>query len=322
LCEYRETAPGMDSPILGLHHVTATVGDAQADLDFAVDAVGLRLVKKTVNFDNHHVYHFYYGNERGTPGTLWTTFPYKGHGVRTGSRGAGQVTVTSFSVPKGSLPFWKARLDERAIAVEETAPRFDEESIVFADPSGLVIELVANDTDPRQAWTASVGFEAAVRGLHSVTMTIRSPAKTLAFMTEVLGFTVVNEMDGRTRLAVNGHGPGKTIDVIHAPHAGASVNGLGTVHHVAMAVATSDDQIRVREELVRRGCQVTGVLDRQYFTSIYFREPGGVLFEVATLLPGFLVDEALEDLGRALMLPPWEEPNRPSIEAGLAKVVA
>jgi glyoxalase family protein len=311
----------MNSPILGLHHVTATVDAAQADLDVYVGALGLRLVKKTVNFDNHHVYHFYYGNERGTPGTLWTTFPYKGHGVREGFRGAGQITVTSFSVPAGSLPFWRARLRERALPAEDAPPRFAEESIVFADSSGLLIELVANNRDSRQGWAAGVGAEAAIRGLHSVTMTIRSPAATLAFMTEVLGFTVVNEIEGRTRLTVNGDEPGKTIDVVHAPHAGAAINGLGTVHHVAMAVATGEEQVRVRKELLARGCQVTSVLDRQYFTSIYFREPGGVLFEVATVPPGFLVDEPLADLGRSLKLPSWEEPNRSSIEAGLAKVV-
>jgi glyoxalase family protein len=311
----------MDSPILGLHHVTATVADAQADLDFSIDALGLRLVKKTVNFDNHHVYHFYYGDERGTPGTIWTTFPYRGHGVRLGTKGAGQITVTSFSVPEGSLDFWKARLRERAIPAQDAEPRFGEESIVFPDPSGLFIELVATARDTRPPWTASaVAANSAIRGLHSVTMNIPSPATTVEFMTHVLGFKVVNEMEGRIRLAVSADQPGKTMEIVHAPRTPRAINGLGTVHHVAMAVATSEEQLRVRKELLQLGYQVTDVRDRQYFTSIYFREPGGVLFEIATVPPGFTLDEPLACLGQDLKLPPWEEPNRSEIEAGLDKV--
>jgi glyoxalase family protein len=314
-----------DSPIRGLHHVTATVNDAQADLDFCVEALGLRLLKKTVNFDNHHVYHFYYGDEGGTPGTIWTTFPYKDHGVPIGRKGAGQITVTSFSVPSGSLPFWKARLQARGVAVEDGEPRFGDTSIVCVDPSGLAIELVANDRDTREPWTgggiAGEAADVAIRGIHSVTMTLLSPVKTVDFMTSVLGFSVVNEMDGRIRLAVNGDEPGKAMEILHRPDARLAANGLGTVHHVAMAVPGANEQLRLRAELVRRGYRVTEVMDRQYFQSIYFREPGGVLFEIATMRPGFAVDEAPKDLGRGLKLPSWEEPNRSSIEAGLAPVV-
>jgi glyoxalase family protein len=310
----------MDSPIKGLHHVTATVDDAQADLDFCIDGLGLRLVKKTVNFDNHLVYHFYYGDERGTPGTIWTTFPYKGYGVPVGSKGAGQVTVTSFSVPAGSLDWWKARLAGRGAAVQEVPPRFGEESIVVSDPSGLVFELVANGRDRRTPWTRDVSAETAIRGLHSVTLTIAEPPRTIEFMTGMLGFVVVNEMEGRTRLAVNGDEPGKTVEIVHAPDAPRARNGLGTVHHVAMAIPTAEDQLKIREELLRWGAGVTDVRDRQYFKSIYFREPGGVLFEIATLAPGFDVDEPLASLGRDLKLPPWEEPHRSMIEAGLDKI--
>ena len=309
----------MDSPILGLHHVTATVDAAQADVDFSVDALGLRLVKKTVNFDNHHVYHFYYGDEHGTPGTIWTTFPYKGYGVPVGRKGAGQVTATSFSVPAGSLDFWRSRLRARGISVEDREPRFGEDAIACVDPSGLVIELVAAMRDVREPWTAGgVGANAAVRGLHSVTMTIPSPAKTVAFMTSVLGFAVVNEMEGRMRLVVGADQPGNIIEIVHPS---AALNGLGAVHHVAMAVSGPDEQLRLRAELVRLGHNDTPVRDRQYFQSIYFREPGGVLFEIATLQPGFAVDEDLSQLGTALKLPPWEEPHRPSIEAGLTPIV-
>jgi glyoxalase family protein len=305
-------------PILGLHHVTATVNEAQADLDFSIDALGLRLLKKTVNFDNHHVYHFYYGDERGTPGTIWTTFPYHGRGVPVGTHGAGQISVTSFSVPAGSLDFWKARLRACSIPVGDVEPRFGEESIVARDPSGLAIELVANDSDARKGWTAGgIAPDKAVRGLHSVSLIIRSPGRTVELLTDLLGFEVVNETAGRTRLSVNGAGAGKTIDIIHGPDAQAASNGLGTVHHVALAISSGDEQARLRQELLRRAYKVTDVLDRQYFQSIYFREPGGVLLEVATVQPGFTVDEALSSLGQNLKLPPWEEPNRAAIEAGL-----
>lgn len=311
----------MDSPVLGLHHVTATVADAQTDLDFCLDALGLRLVKKTVNFDNHHVYHFYYGNEQGSPGTIWTTFPYWGHGVPVGAKGAGQVTTTSFSVPAGSLEFWRARFRTLKLTPQDGPSRFGDDTITVVDPSGLNIELVANGRDLRAPWTGGgIGAEAAIRGLHSATMTLASPPATIAFMREFLGFDVVNEAERWTRVAVNGDEPGKRMELLHAPDAARAKNGLGTVHHVAMAIATADEQLRLRAELVQAGVTVTEVRDRQYFQSIYFREPGGVLFEVATMQPGFAVDEAPGELGRELQLPPWEEPNRQAIEAGLDKV--
>jgi glyoxalase family protein len=307
--------------ILGLHHVTATVDAAQDDLDFYRDALGLRLVKKTVNFDNHNVFHFYYGNETGTPGTIWTTFPYGGWGVPAGIKGAGQIGVTSFSVPAGSLGAWTDRLRARDIVTAEDQTRFGEESITFADPSGLLIELVATDRDRRTPWTgAGIDEDRAIRGLHSVTMVVRAPDRSVEFMTGRLGFRVGETVGDRVRLTVNGDGPGKTIEIVSNERAPAARNGLGTVHHVAMAVAEAAEQLRLREELVELGLSVTPVMDRQYFQSIYFREPGGVLFEVATVRPGFLVDEDMSQLGCALKLPPWEEPNRKSIEAGLPPV--
>ena len=307
--------------ILGLHHVTATVDDAQDDLDFGVGGLGLRLVKKTVNFDNHHVYHFYYGDQRGTPGTIWTTFPYKGRGVPQGRKGAGQVTVTSFSVPTGALQFWRARLSARGIAVSDVEPRFGEPAIRFSDLSGLVFQLVATDRDSRAPWVAEgVDADAAIRGLHSVTIVVQDAAKTLDLMTTLLGYEVAAEMDGRYRLAAGGDAPGHFIDVAHDKTAAPMVNGIGTVHHVAMAVATEDEQLQLRAELLRYGARVTEVRDRCYFKSIYFREPGGVLFEIATIQPGFTADEDVSVLGRSLKLPPWEEPHRADIEASLAPV--
>jgi len=311
----------MIHPILGLHHVTATVGDAPADLDFCVELLGMRLVKKTVNFDNHDVYHFYYGTERGVPGTIWTTFPYKGRGVRVGVKGADQVVTTSFSVPASSLPFWRRRFNEAGVDARDAEARFGEASIRIDDPSGLRFELVATGRDSRAPWTGS-GVEPieAIRGLHSVTMAIRSLGHTLELMTGLLGYTVVGERDNWTRVAVGGDGPGHWIDIVVDPDAEAAVNGLGTVHHVATAISTDDEQRRLRDELLHMGLQVTDIRDRCYFQSIYFREPGGVLFEVATMQPGFTVDEDVSVLGRALKLPPWEEQHRVTIEASLPPV--
>ena len=311
----------MTATILGLHHVTATVDDAQSDLDFGISALGLRLVKKTVNFDNPGVYHFYYGNERGTPGTIWTTFPYRPRGIHAGTKGSGQVTVTSFSVPEGSLERWKTRLREQGFTVADAPPRFGEDSVVVTDPSGLAIELIGTKLDDRAPWIGhGLDEQSAVRGIHSVTMNIADTHPTLAFMHEWLGFSVTQEMEGRTRVSVNGEGPGKSIDILAQPRAPLAVNGIGTVHHVAMAIGSEEEQLALRDALVTRGIEVTPVMDRSYFRSIYFREPGGVLFEVATTAPGFAVDEPVAELGLGLKLPPWAEPKREEIEAALPPI--
>lgn len=311
----------METPILGLHHVTATVAEAQPDLDFFAGVVGLRLVKKTVNFDNRGVYHFYYGDERGAPGTLMTTFPYAGKGVREGTKGAGQITATSFSVPPGSLSAWADRLDGLGVPHGEGATRFGERALRVADPSGLVLELVEGIGDAREPWTGA-GIEAgtAVRGLHAVTLTVRDARPTVEFLEGPLGYRIVGREGRLTRLAAGGARPGRFIEVLEAPDAPPAVNGIGTVHHVAMAVATSEVQLAIRADLIRLGRSVTEVRDRQYFLSIYFREPGGVLYEVATLGPGFTVDEDVTELGTGLRLPPWEEPSRSTIETALPHV--
>jgi glyoxalase family protein len=308
--------------VLGLHHVTATVAGAQDDLDFATGALGLRLVKKTVNFDDHRVYHFYYGNEKGTPGTVWTTFPYQDRGVPVGEKGLGQITVTSFSVPAGSLAFWRSRLESHGFPFREEPPRFGEESLVVTDRSGLAIALVSSARDPRVPWSGNlVPAEAAIRGLHSVTLQSRAPGRTRGLMMSLLGFRQVDETQGRVRMGI-GDDAGKLVDIVDSPGAQPARNGLGTVHHVAFAVSDEDEQLRLREELIRRGLTVTEVLDRSYFRSIYFREPGGILFEVATTKPGFTIDEDLASLGCGLKLPPWEEQNREDIEAVLPRVDA
>jgi glyoxalase family protein len=311
----------MEKPIRSLHHVTATVSDAQDDLDFYTGLLGQRLVKKTVNFDNTRVYHFYYGNEAGTPGTIMTTFPYREIGVRVGTHGAGQITVTSFSVPQGSLPFWRRRLAVAGVSFVDEDTGYGEQALRFSDPSGLSIRLVESGTDDREPWRKTdIDDAMAVRGIHGVTLQLRDPAKTLAFMSDFMEVAVVEEGERGMRLAVNGNSPGRLVELARAPDAPAAVNGLGTVHHVAFAVDDPDQQLELRRQLVGRGIPVTEVMDRQYFRSIYFREPGGVLFEVATIPPGFTADESLADLGTGLKLPPWEESHRAQIEAGLPQV--
>lgn len=308
----------MEHPLLSLHHVTATVDEARPDLDFCRRLLGLRLVKRTVNFDNHSVYHFYYGTEMGAPGTIWTTFPYHGWRVPAGVHGAGQVVATAFSVPSGTLERWRTRLEAAGLRPEDGAPRFDERPLVVRDPSGLAMELVPDARDARAPWTGSdVETGMAVRGLHGVTLLLRSRAPTVKFMTGRLGFEIVDETRGRTRLAAGGNAAGHLVDLVEAPDAPPARNGLGTVHHVAFAIAGAGEQLELRQELLRHGTEVTEVRDRTYFQSIYFHEPGGVLFEVATVAPGFTVDEPLDRLGEALKLPPWEEPHRAAIEATL-----
>jgi glyoxalase family protein len=243
--------------------------------------------------------------------------------VPVGTTGAGQVTVTSFSVPPGSLAFWRTHLGTRGMAVSDVEPRFGEPAIRCSDLSGLTFEIVATAHDPRAPWVAD-GFDAdtAIRGLHSVTMVVRDPSATLDLMTSLLDYHVVERAGARIRVAVNGgaDAPGTIVDIAHQPAAPDGVNGIGTVHHVAMAIGSEAEQLQLRHRLLEYGCRVTEVRDRCYFKSIYFREPGGVLFEVATTEPGFAVDEAVTELGRALKLPPWEEQHRADIEDHLLPV--
>ncbi len=311
----------MTDSITGLHHVTATVADHRADLDFYTRVLGLRLVKRTVNFDNPHVYHFYYGDERGTPSSLMTTFPYAGQGVPVGTKGVGQITVTSFSVPPGSLEFWRDRLLKEGLEFARPRRRFEEEAMLVEDPSGLNIELREGHDDSRSPWISEhIDPAAAIRGLHGVTLLVRSAAPSVAFLTDQLGFTVRDRFDARTRMTTGVGTPGSYLEILESEHAPEAVNGLGTVHHVALSVPSDDEQRTIREELRRRGRTVTEVRDRQYFRSIYFHEPGGVLYEIATEGPGFTTDEDPEHLGRALKLPPWEESNRAEIEAALPPI--
>lgn len=307
--------------IEGIHHLTATVGDAQEDLDFYTKLLGLRLVKQTVNFDNNQVYHFYYGNENGTPGTIMTTFPYKGQGVRQGIIGTGMVSITAFSAPTDAIPFWSRRLEAAGVAVEEIS-RFGNPSLRFQDPSGLVLEIVGNNEDQRAPWiNAELGADEAIRGFYTVVLSVAEAGPTIQFLMDEFGFTRIGSEWNITRFAAQGGGPGCYVDVAEDTDREVGKNGIGTVHHVAWRVANDERLAQLRERLARElNFRVTEIMDRKYFHSIYFRMPGGVLFEIATIPPGFTEDEPLEGLGQQLQLPEWEEHNRSQIESVLPKI--
>jgi glyoxalase family protein len=300
----------------GLHHVTAIASEPQRNVDFYTQVLGLRLVKQTVNFDAPDTYHLYYGDQQGRPSTLLTFFPWRG--VPKGKQGTGLTTATAFSVPPVSLGWWQRRLAGLGVDAEGPRDRDGEEVLTFRDLDGLVIELVASTGDIRSGWdgAARVPTEHAVRGLYSVTMSERMLDPTAQMLAGMLGMQLGGEAAGRARFGMAGGGAGAVVDVA----AGTEPRGLqagGTVHHIAFRAPDGETQAWWRQELVNAGVQVTEIIDRQYFTSIYFREPGGVLLEIATDQPGFTVDEPLLELGRSLKLPPWLEPDREQIAAAL-----
>lgn len=299
----------------GIHHVTAISGEPQRNVDFYVGVLGMRLVKKTVNFDDPETYHLYYGDGAGSPGTIMTFFPWA-HAPR-GRIGAGQLIVTSFSIPATSLGYWTERLVEKGVRFEKPRDRFGETVLTFEDPDGLRTELVAAEDGRAGYREGPVPAEHSVRGLHHVALAVEATERTAKLMTDSLGFRQVAETEGRVRFAAGEGGPGALVDVVGAADFPRGAMGVGTVHHVAFRVPDEGAQLAVREEVAALGYNVTPVLDRNYFRSIYFREPGGVLFEIATDPPGFAVDEDPDHLGESLKLPPWLEKNREQIEVAL-----
>jgi glyoxalase family protein len=310
----------MQQPISGIHHVTAIASDPQRNLDFYTEILGLRLVKRTVNFDDPGSYHFYFADELGTPGTILTFFAWPG--ARRGRLGAGQVTATSFSVPEHSLSFWEKRLLEARLPAEKMGRRFGEEVLTLADPDGLKLELVAGSTNNNRsrAWAnAQVPFEHAIRGFHSITLCEQGYDHTARTL-ETMGFHKVAEEGNRFRFEVGAGGAGTWADVLCASESPHGRVAVGTVHHVAWRVADDESQGSWRTHLIESDLDVTPVMDRCYFHSIYFREPGGVLFELATDPPGFAIDESPNTLGEALKLPPWLERYRSQIEQALPHI--
>ncbi|MDQ3534157.1 MAG: ring-cleaving dioxygenase [Bacteroidota bacterium] len=309
----------MERLINGLHHVTAIAADPQKNIDFYFGVLGLRLIKKTVNFDAPNVYHLYYGNEQGSPGTIMTFFPYGN--IQRGNKGVGQLTTTSFSIGSDSLEFWIKRLNKLKISFTGPEVRRDEEYIRFEDQDGLLLELVANDKDQRKGW--SNGFipeNHAIKGFYTVWLNISRIEPTAALLTEYMEYRNVFDELNHFRFEAGDGGPGTYVDLVLQSEAARSTSGAGTIHHVAFSTDNDDTQLKIKEKLQAANLNVTEVMDRQYFHSIYFREPGGILFEVATDPPGFTIDEETAHLGESLKLPHWQEKNRDLIERNLKTI--
>ncbi|UPM42715.1 ring-cleaving dioxygenase [Halocatena salina] len=300
----------------GLHHVTAIAGDPQENAEFYVETLGLRFIKKTVNHDDTYTYHFYFGDGEGTPGTNITFFPWGDRG-RSGQFGAGQTKTTAYSVPSGSLDYWIDRLEAHGVDVTEPTDRFGETVIEFEDPDGITLSLVATDAPTAHPWEASpVPERHQLRGLNSVTLAVNEIEPTADVLTTGLGYEFETEEDGRHRYRATDSGSGSTVDLLETDRARGR-SGIGTVHHVAYKAQDTTEQERWREHLADQNLRVTEIIDRTYFQSIYFREPGGVLFEIATTEPGFTVDQTDDELGADLALPEWLEHEREEIESHL-----
>jgi glyoxalase family protein len=305
----------MPKPIPGLHHVTAIASDPQRNLDFYTEVLGLRFVKRTVNFDDPGTYHLYFGDDAGAPGTILTFFPWP-RAVR-GTVGAGEVAQTAFSVPLESLGYWEARLLDHGVPVERTGKRFDEEVLAFADPDGMKLEIAghADSGAAHPSRFADVPQGHAIRGFFGVTLLEQDAENTANFLT-ILGFHKIAEEGNRLRFAADGSALGNHIDLVIDARVGPGRTGAGSVHHIAFRAADDATQLEWRK-VIGEYANVTPVMDRTYFHSIYFREPGGVLFELATDPPGFALDEPIESLGEELRIPEWLEPKRAWLEQRL-----
>lgn len=304
-------------PIQGLHHVTAVASNPQANVDFYRHVLGQRLVKRTINFDDPSTYHFYYGDEIGTPGTIMTYFPWQ-H-VRRGHKGNGETAALAYSVRPESLGFWQSRLKKLGISLSEAESRFGTEVLKFTDPDGLWLELVASEAPATlRHWEGGpVSAEHALRGFHSVTLWLEEGEETGLLLTEHLGYELVEQEGSRFRYKGASDDIGLYVDILHRPGQPSGHFGAGSIHHIAFRTVDDAEQQEYSEKLRQAGFRVTPVQDRQYFHSIYFRSPGGVLFEIATDAPGFLYDEPVDELGTQLKLPRWLEGRRSTIEQSL-----
>jgi glyoxalase family protein len=310
----------MELRILGLHHVTAIAGNAQRNFDFYTKVLGLRFLKKTVNFDDPGTYHFYFGDETGSAGTILTFFPWE-H-ITPGRRGTGQATEIGYSVPAGSFDFWMKRFDAHGVTYNKPSEKFGEQYLTFLDPDGLKLELIVSKTeDPRTPWTTpGVGVEVATKGFHTVTLTLASVKATAEILTDVFGYTLLEQHVNRSRYVTDTVQGAAYIDLVEVPGEARSITAGGSVHHIAFRVKDDEAELYIRKKLIDKGLSPTPQIDRDYFHSVYFREPGGVLFEIATENPGFTVDEPLAELGTHLMLPKQHEARRAQLEASLPPI--
>ncbi len=307
----------MAPTINGLHHITAISAAAQRNLDFYAGVLGLRFIKKTVNFDDPGTYHLYYGNEVGMPGTVLTFFPWEGMG--RGRAGVGEASLTQFAVPPESLSFWRQRLEAKDVAVGAPRRRFGEDLLLGRDPDGMEFALVVPAAgDDRAPWTTrEIGSDVAIRGFHGVTLSLAEAAPSAALLEGLLGYQAIGQEDGTRRYATPHARQAQIVDIDLRPGGTQALQGAGSVHHIAFAVVNRAAQMAMRERLVEAGYAVTPQIDRNYFYSIYFRSPGGVLFEIATAEPGFTVDEPAAELGSHLKLPRQHEHLRAELERRL-----
>ncbi|WP_276356801.1 ring-cleaving dioxygenase [Cohnella caldifontis] len=306
----------MTQQTAGIHHITSFAGNPQANVDFYSGVLGLRLVKKTINFDAPEVYHLYFGNEVGSPGTAMTFFPTEG--ARRGRIGGGQVGYTTFAVPVGAFSFWEERLTKFGLAFHRTQ-RFGETYLQFKDPDGLQLEIVEREGGVPSGWSfGGVPADKAIKGFGGAILYSIAPEQTQRTLQEVLGLEKVGQEGGLVRYRARGD-IGNVIDINAAP-IGWGAGGAGTVHHIAWRAQNDEDHAKWRERVVDHGFHATGIIDRQYFHAMYFREQGGILFEIATDNPGFVTDEPFEALGEKLQLPPWLEDNREFVESNLMPI--
>jgi glyoxalase family protein len=308
----------MENTILGIHHITAIAGDAKRNFDFYTKILGLRFVKRTVNFDDPHTYHFYFGDEQGTPGTILTFFPW-GDKVRKGSRGAGMATEIGYSVPEGSLDFWIDRFEKNKVIYNKPAIKFGQKYLTFLDPDGLKLELIETPvTDDRKPFeTDEIKAAHATKGFFNTTLTLNSIKATAHILTDVFRYKLIAQESNRYRYATDAISTANVIDLVELPMEPHGIGAGGTIHHIAFRVKNDEVQMEFHEKITALGLNITPQIDRNYFHSLYFREPGGVLFEIATDNPGFTVDEPLEELGTHLKLPAQYEPQRSTIEKHL-----
>ncbi|TRW23933.1 ring-cleaving dioxygenase [Flavobacterium zepuense] len=311
----------MENKILGIHHITAIAGDAKRNFNFYANILGLRFIKKTVNFDDPGTYHFYFGDEVGSAGTILTFFPW-GDGIPQGRRGSGMATEIGYSVPKGSLELWVERFEKYNVIYNKPAEKFGERYLTFLDPDGLKFELIESATpDTRKPWeTDEVKANIATRGFHNITITLNSITGTAAVLTDIFGYKLVAQEGNRYRYATDTVDQAAIVDLVELKDEKRGHVANGTVHHVAFRVKNDEILMYFRQKVADAGLSITPQIDRNYFHSLYFREPGGVLFEIATDNPGFTVDEALEDLGKGLKLPAQYESRREDIEAHLVPI--
>ncbi|HEX6386456.1 MAG TPA: ring-cleaving dioxygenase [Anaerolineae bacterium] len=310
----------MNNTVHGIHHVTCIAGDAQENLDFYVGVMGMRLAKRSVNQDDPGTYHLFYTDAVGTPGTDLTFFPWPN--MEPARLGIGLTVEVPFAVPLGALAYWLERFEQYNVPYSTPETRFGEKTLPFKDPHGLQLALVETDDErPFVPWEgSSVPVASQLRGMHSVRLWQRQLAPTETLLTQLMGFTHLGTEDGWHRYGVEGGGSGKLIEVKELPGERRGQWGVGGVHHVAWRTRDDDEELKLRGTIERAGLRPTSVIDRFWFKSVYFREPGGVLFELATDGPGFDVDEDLEHLGEQLVLPPWLEAHRKQIEAALPRL--